>query len=1117
MESYSEIEAKLAAFIKKYYTNELIRGMLLFFAIGLLYFLATLFIEHFLWLKPLYRTILFWLFISVELGLFFKFICLPIFKILGFKKGINLEQASTIIGDHFPEVNDKLVNLLQLKTLADTDSELLLASIAQKSKELTPIPFKIAINFKENVKFVKYLALPVLIFLLIQLSGNENIIKDSYHRVLNHDVAYTPPAPFSFIIKNENLSALEGKPFLLEVTTKGKVIPDDLKINFNNESYYLTKSDFNNYKFEFTDLEDNLSFYLESNEVLSKEYEIEIIEVPSIVNFEMNLDYPTHTGKSDEIISNTGNASVPEGTIINWKLKTKTTDKVILATQDTTIHFNKSDDIFSFQKTLFKNYNYELATANRSIDNHEQLGYKINVIKDAYPEINVQSKTDSIDDQTIYFLGKLSDDYGLSRLNLVYKKTNDNVENRIKLPLSSSNFYQFTYRFPGDLNLEKGTSYEYYFEVYDNDKINNLKRSKSALFVYNKLSDAELETKQLEEQQETIENLSKSLQKLNDQKKQLDDINKEQKEKNDLNWNDKNKLNQFLKRQEQQEQLMKKFNQDLQRNLDEFQKENLENDEFKEQLQERLKNQEENIEKNEKLLEELKDLQEKLNKEQLLDKIEKLAKENLNKEKSLEQILELTKRFYVSKKYEKLAKDLEELSEKQKELSNKSEKENTKDKQDELNKEFEKLQEDMKNIQKENKELKQPMSLDQQKDKQQEINQDQQQASEQLEKKKQQKAKQKQKDAAKKMKEMSQSMQMQMQGSSREEMEEDEKTLRQILDNLITYSFDQENLLDDFKNLNDNNYSFPKKLKEQYILKDHFKHVDDSLFALSLRLPQISELITKEVTDVHFNIDKSLERFSDQKIYLGIANQQYALTAANNLANYLGEILNSMQNQMNMPSMGGQCDKPGGEGFQLPDIIKKQEELMQQMKKEGQKSDQGKPNQGDSGKEGKSDKQGKDGKPKSGDNGNSKGEGEGKNSDENSSGKLFEIYKQQQELKNALKDLINKSGNKGNTGNLLKKMDEIEDQLLEKGFHDDVLQKMSELKHELLKLDKAAFEQGEDNKRNSETNNKQFTNTSNKKIPSIEQYFNEVEILNRQALPLQPIYKKKVKQYFKTN
>ena len=1108
MNSTQQITNKLTQFIKKFYINELLKGSLLFITIGLLYLLVTVFIEHFLWLSTTYRTVLFWLFILVEIFLFYKFIGIPFFRLFGLKKGITQENASELIGNHFPEVNDKLTNLLQLQNTSE-ESELILASINQKAIELTPIPFKIAINFKKNIIYLKYVAIPIFIFLLFQLTGNQSIINNSYNRVVNHDVAYTPPAPFNFIIKNSDLQVEENKSFILEVTTKGKVIPENLKINFlNNESYYLTKTDFNTFSYDFKQVSEPIDFYLESNGINSKDFQISVLKVPAILNFEMQLNYPKHTAKKNEVVSNTGNITVPEGTSILWNLNTKTTDEVLFLVKDTSYIFKKDFSSFKYKQHIYVNTNYEISTSNSVISNYEKLRFKIDVVKDEYPEINLQTKIDSSNSQVTYFLGKVSDDYGLSKLQLVIKEVATDKSLNENINISNSNFDQFTYVFPGNLNLKKGVPYEYYFEIFDNDKLHNYKKSKSEVFYYQKLSSEELEYKQLKNQKNNIVNLSKSLDKLNQQEKDFQEINKLQKENKKLNWNDKNKIKQFIKHQEKQENLMQEFNKDIYKNLDEFQKENIEQDPFKEELKERLIDQEKELKENEKLLDELKKLQEKLQDEDLFEKIEKLSKETQSQERSLEQILELTKRYYISKKFEKIAKELEVLSKKQEDLSKELEKNNTKIAQDNLNEEFKKIQENLKDLEKENKELISPMNLDNKNESQDEISKEQQNASEKLENNKQQKAIVNQKKASEKMKELSVAIQQQMQKSSGEQMEEDEKMLRQILDNLIIYSFDQESLMNDFKKLNNSNFDFPEKLKKQYILKDYFNHIDDSLFVLSLRVPKLSEIINNELSEVHFNINKSIDRFTDQKIYLGLSNQQYAITSANNLANLLSDVLKNMQDQLNQMKMSGSgsCNKPGGSGqsFQLSDIIKKQDGLLKKMS-DGKKS-------GENGKKGENGKSGKN--EKSGKNGSISGKGKDGDSDENNSGKLYEIYKQQQQLKNQLQDLFNNSGIKKDSNNLIKKMNAIENALLDKGFHESVLKHMNELKHDLLKLDKATFEQGEDNNRKSDTNNKEYINFSKDDIPAIKQYFNEIEILNRQALPLQPIYKKKVQQYF---
>ena len=187
MEDSKSIFLKLEAFIKKYYTNELIRGLLFFIGLGLIYFLFTLFIEYFLWLKPIGRTILFALFVLVEGFLLIRFVAFPLFKLFKLQKGINFEEASSIIGTHFTEVSDKLINFLQLSENNNQDnSELLLASIEQKAKLLSPIPFSNAINFNVNKRYLPLAILPILFFLFFYVSGNSSIISQSFDRAVSY-------------------------------------------------------------------------------------------------------------------------------------------------------------------------------------------------------------------------------------------------------------------------------------------------------------------------------------------------------------------------------------------------------------------------------------------------------------------------------------------------------------------------------------------------------------------------------------------------------------------------------------------------------------------------------------------------------------------------------------------------------------------------------------------------------------------------------------------------------------------------------------------------------------------------------------------------------------------
>ena len=458
-------------------------------------------------------------------------------------------------------------------------------------------------------------------------------------------------------------------------------------------------------------------------------------------------------------------------------------------------------------------------------------------------------------------------------------------------------------------------------------------------------------------------------------------------------------------------------------------------------------------------------------------------------------------------------------------MSEESEENNTKEKQDELNKKFEEFQKEMEQLRKDNQELKKPMDVPNDKKEEENIKKEQEGASDDLEKKEQSQdqqqqqenqnnAKKKQKKAAQKMMKMAEQMAMQMSGSSGDQMSEDIDALRQILDNLVLFSFDQEGLMEKFNSIQVNHNEYANYLKKQNNLKEHFEHIDDSLFALSLRQPKISERINKEITEVFFNIDKSLAQFAENRLYQGVAAQQYTVTSANTLASFLSDVLDNMEMQMN-PSPGqGQGD------MQLPDIIMSQEQLNEMMK-EGMEKQKGQQKGQKEGEKNESD-QGDKKEGENGEKGEQKGEqqggqeGDGEYNNEELNGELFEIYKRQQQLRQALEDKLGKEGSKGSGEQLLRKMEDVEKDLLNKGFTQRTLEKMMQLQHQLLKLENAAFQQGEEQKRKSKTNDKDFNNTSNAKTPDAKQYFNTTEILNRQALPLQQIYKKKVQEYFKS-
>ena len=1133
MDNSKIIYQKLEGFINKYYTNQLLKGIIFFIGIGLLYFIVTLFIEYFLWLKPAARTVLFSSFVLVELFLFFRFICFPLFKLSKLQKGIDYEEASVIIGNHFGEIEDKLTNFLQL-SYDRNKSELLAASIDQKANTLQPIPFGNAINFGNNKKYLPLAIIPILFFLFFYISGKSNLISQSLNRVVHFKQQFLPPAPFEFEVLNTNLQTEQNKDFLLKVKTNGKVVPENAIIFIDDESYFMESNKAGEFEFVIPKPSEDLEFHIEANDVSSHDYELKVVTVPSIANFEMVLNFPNYLNKKSEVIKGTGNAIIPEGTQVTWRMNTLATQKVDWVNENARYTFAKNDNTFTLSKSILQNLDYQIRTSNNKVQNYEKLNYQISVIKDQYPTINVNNAPDSLKVNKNFVLGQISDDYGLSKLQIIYyPKDKPNTLKKAFIPVKRDVYDQFVFSFPSNLPVEEGVSYEYYFEIFDNDAIHNFKSTKSSVFSNRISTETETQDEMMQQQNENINSLSKSLKAQDKQLSEMEKLQKMAKEKDNLDYKEQQKVNDFIQRQKQQDEKMKDFSEKMKNNLEQFKAEK--KDEKKELLQERLEKTKEDIEKNKKLLDELQKLNEKISKEELFEKMEKFQQASKNQTKSLEQLVELTKRYYVEKKAEQIANKLDKLADKQDKLADKTE-ENKTDKQDDINKEFDKIQEEINDLEKENKELKAPMDLPSTEEKEKSIDEDLNNAKDQLQKQQKEKAKQKQKSASKKMKQMSQQMQEQMQSGEKDQMEEDVAMLRQILDNLLAYSFSQEDVMKKFKNLNRGAPSFNKNLKIQQDLKQQFKHVDDSLFAMSLRNPKIAENITTEIGNVQYNVDKAIETLAEANIPKGNSHQQYAVSSSNKLADMLSDILNGMQMDMQMQGQGK--PKPGkgqGAGMQLPDIIKKQEGLGEKMKKGMKKGD--KPGEGKDGKDGESEggtegkNEGKDGKEGNGKNGQNVKNGQGDrngNSQGNKNGEngqdgegdakaIMEIYKEQQQLREALENELKKQGVGGNGQNAIDQMKQIEKQLLNKGFNNEALQKILNVKYELLKLEKAIQQQGEDKKRQSETNKKEFDNKANVLPSKLQEYLKSIEILNRQSLPLRSNFNQKVQEYFKTN
>jgi len=113
-------------------------------------------------------------------------------------------------------------------------------------------------------------------------------------------------------------------------------------------------------------------------------------------------------------------------------------------------------------------------------------------------------------------------------------------------------------------------SYDYYFEIFDNDVLHNFKSTKSTVFTTHILTDIEKEAQVLQQQNSNINSLQKSVKLQNKQLSELEKLQQSGKKKESFEFKEQQQINDFLLRQEKQDALMKEFSDKVKDNLDKF-------------------------------------------------------------------------------------------------------------------------------------------------------------------------------------------------------------------------------------------------------------------------------------------------------------------------------------------------------------------------------------------------------------------------------------------------------------------------------------------------------------------------------------------------------------------
>ncbi len=342
------IKEKLSDFIRRYHAQQFALGAVFYLLEFAVIFLLINYIEYFFWLKSSARGVLFFVFWGWMVVGALWHLGRPLLSLWGRRKQLTQEQAAQIIGDHFPEIQDQLLNYLQLEQLyyesavsekssseigtlnqnsnasnqnTSANRDLMLLAIQQKSDRLKGFSFIQALNPGAFKTHVLRLSAVLLLLFIWGLYDSRNISAAS-QRWFHFEKQFVQKAPFEFVWLNPVDHLTEGEDLSVLLTFKGKKIPSQAQLLVNGVAMDMAPSDSGVFSITVRQPNNDVKIQFVAAGFSDVERIVGVDQKPKWNNIQVTAVYPAYTRKKSEKLDPYQLSSVPKGTQLQFTFST---------------------------------------------------------------------------------------------------------------------------------------------------------------------------------------------------------------------------------------------------------------------------------------------------------------------------------------------------------------------------------------------------------------------------------------------------------------------------------------------------------------------------------------------------------------------------------------------------------------------------------------------------------------------------------------------------------------------------------------------------------------------------------------------------------------------------
>ncbi len=1100
---------QIDGFIRRYYLNLLLKGSLFFGAGFLALFLLFVAIETIGYLNTTVRLILFYSFIGFNAAVFVFYVLRPFLGMVKIGKRMSPDHAARMIGKMYPdEISDNITNALQLKNYLDQHPEnaaLVMAGLEQKAKKAAVVPFQRAILLQGNLRFLPYLALPLLVLLSFFLIRPALILEPT-RRIVRYETVFERPRPFTLSMVS-GTTGFRNEDHRVVLLSEGEVMPAQVEVVYNGGRFRMQATESGLFAYDFRNLQDDIRFYAEAGGFRYGPFRVNVFEKPSFSHFNVQVDYPAYTGMEPEAFDNMGDLLVVAGSRIRWIFHTRGDGELSFYREDQEMEVDQTGTLtYRVELTAGEAFGYRVYAHNQEHGTGDSLSYVVNVVRDQHPRIVVEEHRDDLLIAHLFYRGMIEDDFGFSGLRFFYRVMDQRqISQGVDVPFLDEAIdidpglrnQSFHHHFDmQSVYVQPGETVELFFEVYDNDPLSGPKSARSQVFTHTIPTLDELLAGRRESEQRVEEGLRDGRGEAGQARDQIDELRKQLLESERMGWEQREAVQELLNRQDE---MQKKFEEvfDLKKESEAASEQFLETDDRIREKQEELQKLFEEV-----LSDEMKDLFDQIrqeldnmDREQVYEMLNRMEFEFKDLERQLDRALELFRQLAMERLMQESIDLLETLSELQKELEEETsggqgKGDELKEQQEEIAESFEQLREKLEELREKNQELSRPKPMDDTGKQEEGISESIREALERMEQQDFDGARPAQRDAGQKMDELSDALKGMQMNMFQQQLAEDARAIRMILENLLRSSFAQEDLMLETRAANVNDPRFVELIREQRKIQSDLEMVEDSLVALARRQIAIQSYVTREIAEIHMNLNEGLSHMVNRRRPSAASRQQFVMTHINNLALMLNESLQDINQQMAMASgMGDDSEQGMGEpSFQ--DLRQMQDQLNEMLEqiREGHQ-----PEPGES--------------------------GEGGEMPMSLSEQMARAAASQEAIRNKLREITDRMRNEGlepggELENLQRDMERSELDMLRKELSQQTMMRQQRILSRLLEHERAEEEREAEERREG-------TTAKEIEISNPDTFFEynrmrerEVEMLRSLPPELRPFYRSIVERYF---